>query len=146
MILSKEIFVGEIKNGQWFWVHPGHWKSWLKTKKDGKYTLRPPTSLKGQRNIGQNNLYWLRNSQLEDVTGYESWKLHAYFMKISGFIKDFTVNGEPIQDRISSTELSESEFSVLFKKQDEMCNEYNRMSEGEPDRVWLTLTTTDPLG
>jgi len=146
MTLSKEIFIGEIKDGQWFWVHPGHWSGFIKTKKPGKYMLRPPVTAKGLRNIGQNNLYWKRNSELSDATGYESAELHEYFMKVCGFIKDSTVKGVSIQIRLSSTELSESEFSELFKKQDEMANEFNRMSEGEPDRVWLSLTTTDPIG
>lgn len=144
--MSKEIFIGEIKDGQWYWVHPGHWKEYIKTKKNGKYMLRPPTIAKGIRNIGQNNLYWKRNDELADALGYTSEELHEYFMKKCGFIKDSVVFNEPIQVRISSTELSESEFSDLFREQDNTCIEYNRMSEGEEDRAWLTLSTSDPIG
>jgi len=107
--------------------------------------MRPPTSLNDERGINQNNLYWKRNQELSDATGYSTEELHVYIMKSCGFLKETTVFGEPITLRLSSTKLKKSEFSQLMKKQDEICNQYNQMSVGEPDRVWLTLTTTDPL-
>ena len=137
-----EQFIGTIKNHVWTFNNREHWQSFLNTKPDGEYVLRPPTNLKGKRRIEQNNLYWKRNDEISQHTGYMSTYLHILFMQMAGFLKEEIIFGTPISARMSSTELTIPEFSQLMKQQDKVVSEIN---DGIPIESWIRLTTTDPL-
>ena len=139
----SELFIGVITdNHEWKWETPDHWRSFLKTKKPGKYVLRQPTSFKDGRGLNQNALLWARTHQLSDATGYTPAEIHSYIMELAGFIQEKEIFGKIIIDRISSTELSKVEFSKLFIEQDKICNDLN---DGRDPESWMALISTDPL-
>jgi len=137
--MSKEIFILTIKDGQAFFNNRGHWESWVQIQKPGQYVLRQPTSLTDIRGINQNNLYWKRNQEISDKTGYTKEEVHEYIMYMTGNFYESTIFGEIIPCRTSSTQLNKTEFSKLFDKQKDIADQYN---DGLPEEAQIKLTTT----
>ena len=138
----SEIFTGTIKNGVWYFDNPKHFAGWCMRKRDGQYIWREPTPLSDSRGLNQNSLYWKRNAELAQATGYAPDELHEWIVTDCGFVHEVIILGKPRIVRDSSRDLSKIEFSELMRKQDEIANEYNR---DLPASAWVILTTTDIL-
>lgn len=138
----SEIFFIDIKNGKWEFTHKGHFDGYCKSKPDGRYALREPAIQSKKRSLKENDWYRGRCRQLASVTGHTVDQIHEILMFDCGFIKSSIFFGIEKIIRLSSTELTHSEWSRLIKKQDEYTNEYN--SDLPPDK-WLILMTGDPL-
>ena len=134
----NELFIGTIKDHKWVFNNRAHWQSWLDLKRDGQYILRPPTPLKDTRSVNANALYWLRNTQLSEATGYTKNEIHEYVMTQSGYFKETAVFDKIILMRESSAKLSTHEFSKLFDIQNEIQDQIN---DGMPDGTKLMLAS-----
>jgi len=68
-----------------------------------------------KRSLPQNKVYWMWLGNLEEATGEPSGKFHKWFGMM--FIpEDIVINGIPMKDRRSTTELNRKEFSAYLEK------------------------------